>query len=174
MRFVWAVFATEAGRDQETRAAAQQLLPGVTGCELRFFRFRDRYFPTQAEQIKGVFDELGRTLQPDVVFTHYLTDRHQDHKLISELTWNTFRAHLVLEYEIPKYEGDLGHPNVFVPLTADELDRKIRCLLECFPSQLSRSWFTADTFRALARLRGIECGAATGFAEAFHGRKLCL
>jgi len=109
-----------------------------------------------------------------VILTHHLHDRHQDHKLIGELTWNTFRAHLILEYEIPKYDGDLGQPNVFVPVAAADLDRKISCLLDCFTSQRSRSWFSEDTFKAIARLRGIECGAPSGLAEAFHGRKLCL
>jgi LmbE family N-acetylglucosaminyl deacetylase len=171
-RFVWAIFAGEGAREQESRAAAQQLTPA--GCELRFHNFRDRFFPSQAEAIKEAFDALRATVQPQLVFTHFLEDRHQDHRVIAELTWNTFRAHLILEYEIPKYEGDLGRPNVFVPLDPADLDRKVACLLESFPSQRARSWFTADTFRALARLRGIESGAVSGFAEAFHGRKLCL
>lgn len=173
-RVVWAIFSGEPGREQESRAAAARLLPGAPGCELRFLDFRDRFFFSQAVQIKEAFDALKAAVQPDVLFTHHLQDRHQDHALIADLTWNTFRSHLILEYEIPKYEGDLGHPNVFVPLSAAELDRKVECLLESFPSQRSRAWFTADTFRALARLRGIESGAASGFAEAFHARKLCL
>lgn len=172
-RFVWAVFAGEPERAQESRAAAARLI-GNAEIELRFFGFPDRYFPTQAEALKRTFDELKGSVSPDVIFTHQLDDRHQDHKLVAELTWNTFRSHLILEYEIPKYEGDLGRPNVFVPLEASELDAKVHCLMECFPSQRTRAWFTADTFRALARLRGIECGAPAGFAEAFHGRKLCL
>jgi LmbE family N-acetylglucosaminyl deacetylase len=174
VRFVWAVFAGEPERVQESRAAAAHLLDGRAQVELRFFAFPDRYFPSQAEALKRTFDELLASVSPDVIFTHQLDDRHQDHKLVAELTWNTFRSHLILEYEIPKYEGDLGRPNVFVPLEASELETKVHCLMECFPSQRSRAWFTADTFRALARLRGIECGAPLGFAEAFHGRKLCL
>jgi LmbE family N-acetylglucosaminyl deacetylase len=173
IRFVWAIFSGEAGREQESRAAAQRLTAGAP-CELRFHAFRDRFFPSQDVSIKEAFDALRAAVQPDVVFTHFLADRHQDHRVIGELTWNTFRSHLILEYEIPKYEGDLGQPNVFVPHTAEDLDRKVDCLLESFPSQRSRAWFTADTFRALARLRGIESGAPSGFAEAFHARKLCF
>ena len=173
-RFTWAIFAGEPLREQESRAAAKQLLAGAAGAELRFFQFRGSYFPSQFDHIKDTFEELKGALSPDVILTHDLHDRHQDHKLLADLTWNTFRSHLILEYEVPKYEGDLGHPNVFVPLDTEALERKIRCLMECFPSQRSRSWFTEDTFRALARLRGVECGAPSGFAEAFHGRKLCL
>ena len=171
-RFMWAIFAGEPARAEESRAAAQRLLGAA--CELHFFDFRDTYFPADAARLKGAMESLKRESGPDLILTHHLQDRHQDHRLLAELTWNTFRSHLIFEYEIPKYEGDLGQPNVFVPHTAEDLDRKVRCLLECFPSQRGRSWFTADTFRALARLRGIECAAASGFAEAFHGRKLCL
>lgn len=173
-RFVWAIFSGEPERERESRAAAARLTLGGPPCELHFPGFRDRFFFSQAAQIKERFDELRGLVRPDVVLTHHLADRHQDHELIGELTWNTFRSHLILEYEIPKYEGDLGHPNVFVPHTAADLDRKVECLLESFASQRSRAWFTADTFRALARLRGIESGAPSGLAEAFHGRKLCV
>jgi LmbE family N-acetylglucosaminyl deacetylase len=172
-RFTWAIFAGDARRAPESRAAAQRLL-GATGCELRFFDFRDSYFPADVARVKDAVESLKSTCTPDLILTHHLSDRHQDHRLIAELTWNAFRSHLILEYEIPKYEGDLGQPNVFVPHEAADLDEKVRCLLECFPSQQGRSWFTADTFRAVARLRGIECGATSGFAEAFHARKLCL
>ncbi len=174
MSLTWAVFSGEPAREQESRAAAARLLGGAVRCELHFFSFRDRFFPAQTEQIKTVFDELGAKVRPDVIFTHHLSDRHQDHEVIAKLTWNTFRSHPILEYEIPKYEGDLGHPNIFIPHSSEDLDTKVECLLECFVSQRGRSWFTADTFRALARLRGIESGAKSGFAEAFHGRKLCL
>ncbi len=173
-RFIWAVFSGEPERREESSAAARRLLPGPDACELRFFDFRDRFFFVSSEPIKRQFDELRAQVRPDVIFTHHLSDRHQDHELLGRLTWNTFRSHLILEYEIPKYEGDLGQPNVFVPHSAQDLDHKVACLLECFASQRGRSWFTADTFRALARLRGIESGAPSGFAEAFHGRKLCM
>jgi LmbE family N-acetylglucosaminyl deacetylase len=171
-RFVWAIFAAEDGRDAESRAAAQQLL-GASRVDLRFFGFRASYFPTQLAQIKDAFESLKDT-EPTLLLTHRLEDRHQDHRVLAELSWNTFRSHPILEYEIPKYEGDLGQPNVFVPLAAGMLDRKVSTLLECFPSQRKRRWFTEDTFRAMARLRGIECDSPTGYAEAFHARKICL
>jgi len=170
-RFVMAFFASEAGRDAESRAAARGLLGDRV--EVRFFEFRASYFPAHFEAIKDAIETL-KACQPALVLTHTLADRHQDHRLLAELTWNTFRSHLVFEYEIPKYEGDLGQPNLFVPLEPAQLDRKVATLMECFPSQRTRRWFTADTFRALARLRGIECDSPTGFAEGFHARKLCL
>jgi LmbE family N-acetylglucosaminyl deacetylase len=173
-RFVWVVFASDDVRSAETRAAAARLLGPGADVELRFNGFRDTYMPVQAERVKDAFNGLKADVQPDVVLTHHLHDRHQDHRLVAELTWNTFRRHLVLEYEIPKYEGDLGQPNLFVPVASEELERKVEALIECYGSQRSRDWFTADTFRALARLRGIECAAPEGFAEAFHGRKLSL
>lgn len=173
-RFTWVVFGGTPLRERESRAAADCLFGGRADIDLRFFDFRDSYFPSQFERIKGAFEQLKETLAPDVILTHHLNDRHQDHRLIAELTWNTYRSQLILEYEIPKYEGDLGHPNVFVPVDAADLDHKIRCLAECFPSQRDHAWFTEETFRALARLRGIECVAPGGYAEAFHGRKLSL
>ena len=173
-RFLWVVFSGAGTREAESRAAAARLFGAKTEVELRFHDFRDTFMPAEAERVKQAFEALKAQVAPDVVLTHHLGDRHQDHRLIAELTWNSFRSHLVLEYEIPKYEGDLGQPNVFVPLTTEDLERKVSCLMESFPSQRTRAWFTADTFRALARLRGIECAAPGGFAEAFHGRKLCL
>jgi len=172
--FHWAIFAGEGARQQESRAAAASLLPQPNAPELRFFDFRDGFFPTQAAQIKEAFEDLKGRVRPDVILTHFLSDRHQDHAMLANLTWNTFRSHLILEYEIPKYEGDLGHPNIYVPLEREELDRKVHSLLECFVSQRARAWFTEDTFRALARLRGMECAAPSGFAEAFHARKVCI
>ena len=118
--------------------------------------------------------ECGRTLTPDVIFTHTMSDAHQDHRTLAELTWNVFRNHWILEYEIPKYDGDLKQPNVFIPLSEALLEQKIAALMTAFASQHERGWFTADTFRAIARLRGIECQSTSGFAEAFHGRKTVL
>jgi LmbE family N-acetylglucosaminyl deacetylase len=173
LRVIWAVFAGEAGREQESRAAAARLLRKAN-VEIVFHPFRNSYFPAQYTEIKDAFEALKRRVQPDVVLTHALEDRHQDHRVLAELTWNSFRSHLVLEYEIPKYEGDLGRPNLFVPLEPADLDHKIAVLMECFPSQRERSWFTPETFRGLARVRGVECVAPGGYAEAFHARKLCL
>jgi len=170
--FVLAVFGREDVRDAETRDAVAQLLVGAASFEIRFFEFRSSYFPAQYAAIKDAFEGLKQAVRPDVVLTHRLEDRHQDHALLASLTWNTFRSHLVLEYEIPKYEGDLGHPNLFVTLSETDVERKVSVLMSSFTTQKSRAWFTADTFRGLARMRGIECGAPGGFAEAFHARKL--
>ena len=172
-KFVWAIFAGEAERDVESRAAARALLPDGREPELRFHHFRASYFPAQYGELKDAFEALKDT-QPDVIFTHHLHDRHQDHAVLAELTWNTFRSHQIFEYEIAKFEGDLGQPNCFFPLAEQTLEKKIAVLMKHFPSQQSRSWFTADTFRALARIRGVECNAPEKFAEAFHVRKFCL
>jgi LmbE family N-acetylglucosaminyl deacetylase len=172
--FIWAVLAGEPSRVPESRQAAARILAGAGSVDLHFFEFRGSYFPIEREAIKNAFERLKALPRPDLVLTHRLEDRHQDHALLAELTWNTFRSHTILEYEIPKYEGDLGAPNLFVPLTSQDIDFKCEMLMDSFPSQRSRSWFTPDTFRALARLRGIECAAAGGFAEAFHARKLRL
>jgi LmbE family N-acetylglucosaminyl deacetylase len=171
--YVWAVFSGESERERESRAAMEALLPGVSRREFRIHAYRGSWFPSQYEQIKASFESL-KNVMPDVIFSHFLHDRHQDHALLAELTWNTFRGHQVFEYEIPKFEGDLGQPNCYFPLTADLLDRKVRLLMDGFPSQRSRNWFTPETFRGLARIRGIECGAPGGYAEAFHVRKFCL
>jgi len=171
-QFVWAIFSRDQVRESESRKAVGGLLEA--GPELRFFDFPPSFFPANMAAIKESFEGLKRNLDPCLVFTHCLQDRHQDHSLLSQLTWHTFRSHLILEYEIPKYEGDLGHPNLFAPLSADDLDQKVHVLMECFPSQRMRAWFTEDTFRALARIRGIECSSPTGFAEAFHARKACF
>jgi LmbE family N-acetylglucosaminyl deacetylase len=170
----WAVFAGEPAREPESRRAAARILEGAASVDLRFFDFRGSYFPIERERIKNAFETLKSLPRPDLILTHRLEDRHQDHALLAELTWNTFRAHTILEYEIPKYEGDLGQPNLFVGLSAEDVEDKAAMLMDCFPSQHTRSWFTPDTFRALARLRGIECASPGGFAEAFHARKLYL
>jgi LmbE family N-acetylglucosaminyl deacetylase len=172
LRFVWNVLSGENGRDAETIGAAARLLG--SGCEVTVGSFRGSFLPFSGVALKEHFEALKAGLQPDLIFTHYLQDRHQDHRVISELTWNTFRNHAVFEYEIPKYEGDLGHPNVYVPLAAPLVDRKIGMLMECFPSQRSRQWFDRDLFLGHLRLRGVECNSASRFAEAFHVRKLVL
>jgi LmbE family N-acetylglucosaminyl deacetylase len=172
-RIVWAVFSGSPQRVAETRAAARALLGADRDVEMRILDFRDSYFPTQLAAIKEAFGQLA-AVGPDVVLTHYEHDRHQDHRVLAELTWNTFRDHLILAYEIPKYDGDLGRPNVFVPLPAPLVERKVNALLMSFASQRNRDWFTADTFTSLLRLRGLECRAASGFAEGFHARKIVL
>jgi LmbE family N-acetylglucosaminyl deacetylase len=170
----WVVFSSTPVREQEARDAAACFLAGARRSNVRIEQFRERYFPFIGASIKDYFDDLGKAVRPDIVFTHSLDDRHQDHRLIAELTWNTFRDHLILEYEIPKYEGDLGHPNVFVALDDDTASRKVDHLTAAFQSQQDKEWFTASTFKGLMRLRGIEAKAPGGYAEAFSCRKLVL
>lgn len=168
----WVVFSGEATRAEEARNGAVAFLQGAQDMQVDVLAFRDGYFPFQGAEIKDWFEALKRDPEPSLILTHWRGDAHQDHRLIGELTHETFRNHLVLEYEIPKYDGDLGNPNFFVRLTEEQLRRKIERIKAHFPSQRERSWFTDDTFRALARLRGIGCRAPEGFAEAFHVGKI--
>lgn len=171
--FEWVVFTREAGRDAETRRAAARIHDG-TPASVEVLDFRMSYLPFEGAKVKDHFEAVKRRTQPTLIFTHRLEDRHQDHRLVAELTWNTFRNHLVFEYEIPKYEGDLGQPNLYVPLDADVAERKLETLMTCFPSQQARTWFNRATFEAQLRLRGIECNAPSGCAEAFHVRKATI
>ncbi|HEY6513456.1 MAG TPA: PIG-L deacetylase family protein [Burkholderiaceae bacterium] len=173
VRFVWVTLSADGDRETETRAAAERLLAGARQAEVHTAAFRGSYFPHEGAALKDYFESL-KAFAPDVVLTHCRHDLHQDHRITHELTWNTFRNQVVLEYEIPKFDGDLGVPNVYVPLTRADLQHKCDILMECFASQRTRNWFTRDTFEALARIRGIECNAPDGVAEAFYGRKLLL
>jgi LmbE family N-acetylglucosaminyl deacetylase len=172
MQVTWRVFSGTEGRAREARKSAERLLDEAGSLDVQVLDFRDGYFPDQRSRLKDVFEELKRGSTYDVVFTHHGRDRHQDHHVLARLTWQTFRRHLVLEYEIPKYDGDLGQPNVYVPLTRETARAKARHVVESFPSQRSRPWFEEDTFLALSRLRGVECRAEEAHAEAFHGRKI--
>ncbi len=136
--------------------------------------FPDGFLPYVASEVKQVFEQLKSEVEPDLIFTQNRKDAHQDHRLLSELTWNTFRDHMILEYEIPKYDGDLGRPSVFIPLTEEHYRRKVDYLLEAFPSQCTKRWFQRETFLSLMRLRGMECNAPSGYAEAFYCRKVVL
>jgi LmbE family N-acetylglucosaminyl deacetylase len=171
LRIRVAVFSGDATRAAETRAAIAALAPS-SHCSLELFEFRDGFFPVDWSAIKERFETLKGRCQPDLVLTHHEHDRHQDHRTLCELTWNTFRNHLVLEYEIPKYDGDLGRPNAYVPLDAQTVRLKIDTLLQCFTSQRGKRWFTDDLFAGLMRVRGMECNSPSGFAEAFYARKL--
>jgi LmbE family N-acetylglucosaminyl deacetylase len=173
-RFRWVVFSGDDRREAETRAAASRLYPSPEMVDVEVHRFRDSFFPDEFAAIKETVGRLGQSLQPDIVFTHRGEDRHQDHRLLSELTWNTFRNHLILEYEIPKYDGDLGQPNVYVPLSEEQGRRKIAALLESFPTQKNKPWFTDSVFQGLLSIRGMECRSPSGLAEGFHARKLTL
>ncbi len=168
----WVVFSAPGVRGDEARAAAERFIGDRVSTAVQLHAFRDGFFPAQLEAIKEEFEVIASSFAPDIVFTHRREDRHQDHRTISDLTWNTFRRALILEYEIPKWDGDMGIPNLFLPLSADAADCKIRLLMDAFASQRSRDWFSEDTFRGLARLRGMECRAPSGFAEAFSARKV--
>ena len=170
----WIVFSSDEEREAEARAGATALLEAADGANVVVKAYRQRFFPQVAAEIKEFFDELGLGPRPDVVFTHYGEDRHQDHRVLSELTYNTFRDHLVLEYEIPKWDGDLGRPNVYVRLDERDVELKVDTIWNAFPSQRDKPWFTKDTFTSLMRLRGIECKSPSGHAEAFYCRKLVL
>jgi|SRR5882672_10778386 len=168
----WVVFSAEGSRAEEARRSAEQFLARTPKREIIIKGFRDGFFPYTGGQVKEVFEEIKAQVAPDLVLTHYRHDLHQDHRLVAELTWNTFRDHLVLEYEIPKYDGDLGTPNVFFPLDEALVRRKIDTILTCFPTQRGKRWFSEELFRSLLRLRGMECNAPGNYAEAFYGRKL--
>lgn len=170
-RFVWVTLSSDEQRSAETRAAAARLLEGAVDAVVRVEEFKGSYFPHCGPALKDYFETL-KAFNPDLILTHCRHDLHQDHRVVNELTWNTFRDHAILEYEIPKFDGDMGAPNVFFALSRAEMKRKCDVLIECFPSQQRRQWFTRDTFEAIARLRGIECNAPEGYAEAFYSRKL--
>jgi len=170
----WVVFSAIGPREAEARRGAELFMGSRRSVEPLLKSFPDSFMPFVGAEIKAVFEELKQTISPDVIFTHSRKDAHQDHRLISELTWNTFRDHLILEYEIPKYDGDLGQPNIFVPLQEETCQRKVHYLLETFETQRNKRWFERETFLSLMRLRGMECNAPSGYAEAFYCRKLVL
>jgi LmbE family N-acetylglucosaminyl deacetylase len=170
----WVVFSAPGLRAEEARQSANEFLAGVARQQVNIGSFRESYFPSEWLSIKDWFEEVKAKFDPDVVFTHYRNDRHQDHRVLSDLAWNTFRNHLILEYEILKYDGDLGSPNLFSPLSEQLCSRKIELLMKHFQTQTTKHWFTPDTFQAMHRIRGIECASVTGCAEAFYGRKILL
>lgn len=174
LHVTWVVCSAAGRRADEARRSAQALLQGAAGLELVLGDLADAQLPADFRAAKAFVGGLRERTAPDVVLTHRLEDRHQDHRLIAELAWQTWRDQPILEFEIPKYEGDLGQPNLYVPLSVAQARRKTEHLLEHFGSQRSKDWFCAGTFEALMRLRGIECRAPEGFAEAFHARKLVL
>jgi LmbE family N-acetylglucosaminyl deacetylase len=171
LEVLWVVFCSTPERAAEARGAARAFLEGVPSATVVVRDYRDGFLPYSGAAVKDEFEALKREFAPDLVFTHYRQDRHQDHRLVSDLTWNTWRDNLILEYEIPKYDGDFGSPNFFAALPAATLDRKVGLLLEHFPSQKRRAWFTEDLFRAVARIRGMESAAPQAVAEAFYCRK---
>jgi LmbE family N-acetylglucosaminyl deacetylase len=166
----WVVFSAPGERSAEARASANDFLASVHNREIKIGSFSESYFPNEWPFIKDWFEEIKTQFEPEIIFTHYRNDRHRDHRVLSDLSWNTFRNHLILEYEVLKYDGDLGQPNVFVPLSEKSAGRKVELLLKHFQTQTKKHWFSRDTFEATHRIRGVECAAAR--AEAFYCRKL--
>jgi len=171
----WAVFCAQHERAEEARKSADALLAGVRSSTVAVASFRDGFLPYEGTAVKEHFEAIKSAFAPEMIFTHYRDDRHQDHRLIAELTWNTWRDNFILEYEVPKYDGDFGSPNLFVPLSDALCRRKVDHILSAFPSQRrAKHWFSEDTFVAVARLRGMEAGPGHRFAEAFYCRKAVL
>lgn len=170
----WTVLSAPNERAAETKLAAKLLLPKGVSIRFDLRTFRESYFPYIGAEIKDFVQSIGGEFKPDLIFTHSALDKHQDHRVVSELTNNAFRDQLILEYEVAKYDGDLTSPNVFVPVNAEQLRKKVAALMDAFTSQRSKFWFTEETFVALMRLRGVESRSPSGYAEAFHCRKLRL
>jgi LmbE family N-acetylglucosaminyl deacetylase len=170
----WCVLSGAGEREREAKDSANDFLTAAVSQKIEVTAFRDGFFPEQGEQIKVWFEALRGRVDPDVILTHRGDDAHQDHRQVSRLTWNTFRDHLILEYEIPKWDGDMGRPNFYVPVSASVIQRKVDLLISHFSSQRSKQWFDAETFLGLARLRGMECRAPERYAEAFVARKFSL
>ncbi|QDV44006.1 GlcNAc-PI de-N-acetylase [Stieleria neptunia] len=174
VRIHWCVFSADQQRAAEARTSAAKFLAGAADHRVEIFAFRDSFFPNHWGEIKETLSDLSKRVQPDLIFTHRLEDRHQDHRLIAELTWCAFRNHLILEYEIPKYEGDLGQPNLYWTLSRAITQQKIDHLLEAFATQADKPWFDAELFQSMLRLRGSECHAPSKLAEGFYCRKAVI
>lgn len=168
----WIVFASTEERKKEALDSANAFLDGVVSKEIMVLDFKDTMLAENKKEIKNLLETLKGSFSPDLIFTHHRNDLHQDHKLLSELTWNTFRNHFILEYEIPKYDGDLGHPNFFVTLAERVVSQKIQSLLTYYVSQKQKHWFDQQTFLSLLRVRGLEIASPTRYAEAFHAKKV--
>jgi LmbE family N-acetylglucosaminyl deacetylase len=173
-RFRWIVLSADDQRAEEAQHAAEFFLQGADKQDIRIERFRDGYFPWSGGEIKEYLEALKADIEPDLILTHHRLDEHQDHRVVAQLTWNTWRNHLILEYEIPKYDGDFGSPNVLITLDQATAERKIDALMNHFPSQRERAWFDPDVFRAVLRLRGMEANAPHRFAEGFYARKVVV
>ncbi len=168
----WVVFTSNPARKSEAETSASWYLERISKKNVIVHSLRDGFLPFTADKVKELFEAIKKDFTPDVIFTHYRNDRHQDHRLVSDLTWNTWRNHFILEYEIPKYDGDIGNPNFYVPITEEILRKRNELLLKAFPTQASKHWFDEQTFSSLPRLRGME--SASKFAEAFYARKVIL
>jgi LmbE family N-acetylglucosaminyl deacetylase len=171
LQFYWIIFSAEGKRRTEARNSARQFLRGAE-YKIQLYHFRESYFPAQWASIKDAIEKLKSHFNPDLIFTHYHRDRHQDHSALSDLTWNAFRNHLILEYEVPKYEGDLGQPNLFIKLDETACRAKVDLIYQSFSSQRAKHWFSKEVFYGLMRIRGVEC--TSNYAEAFYSRKMTL
>lgn len=171
LHVTWVVLSSDSERAKEATRAAEIFLSGTQSKTIKLGSFRDSYFPYTGAEIKDYIQALRNETEPDLILTHYRGDAHQDHRLVSELTRNAFRDHFILEYEIPKYDGDLSAPNFFIPVERDLCAYKVDTIYDCFASQQGRSWFTKETFWAILRLRGIESNSASGYAEGFYAHK---
>ena len=174
VEFHWAVFSGDDVRREEAIRASQLFTSRGALKNFIHKNFPDGFLPFMGAEVKQMFEQLKHAVSPDLIFTHYRHDAHQDHRLLSDLTWNTFRDHLILEYEIPKYDGDMGTPNLFTPLEEGICEKKVESILSAFRSQQDRRWFNKETFLSVMRLRGMECNSPSGYAEAFYCRKLVL
>lgn len=172
--FFWIVFSGDGKRGKEAYEGARVFLNKVKSKKIDVQQFRESYFPFIGARIKDYFEKLKKEFSPDIIFTHYTNDAHQDHRLVSNLTWNTFRDHFILEYEVPKYDGDLGNPNLYVHLNESDVQRKIEYICDIFRTQKEKQWFTEETFRSILRIRGVESNSPSKYAEAFYCRKIVL
>ena len=170
----WIVFSGNKLRNKEAMQSSKAFLDEAKLKQVDVYNFRESYFPFIGAKIKDCFEKLAKEFNPDIIFTHYAKDAHQDHKLLSNLTWNTFRNHFIFEYEIPKYDGDIGSPNLFVNLDTLLIQKKINYLCTFFQSQKKKSWFSEETFRSILRIRGIESNSPSNYAESFYCHKILL
>lgn len=170
----WIVFASNEVRKKEAQKSAEYFLENVKRADIEILSFNDGFLPSVWSEVKHQFEKIKSEVSPDLIFTHYRHDLHQDHRTLNELTWNTFRDHFILEYEILKYDGDMGNPNVFVSISNEILERKKQILLKCYESQLNKQWFDETLLTSLPRIRGVQSNSGTKFAEAFYGRKCLL
>jgi LmbE family N-acetylglucosaminyl deacetylase len=170
----WVVFSGEGRRAEEARGSAEYWFEGAAASRFDLHNFRDGFFPDAWAAIKERFKELKEVFEPDLVFTHCRNDLHQDHRIIHELSWNTFRNHCIFEYEVPKYDGDLGTPNFYIPLEDEDAKNKTAALMRGFGTQTDKHWFSEELFIGQMRIRGMECGSPSGYAEGFYVRKACI
>lgn len=170
----WVVFSSDEVRKREAISSAKHFLKPVRNVDLNVFEYKDGYLPSVWSNLKGQFEIIKGNFAPDIIFTHYRHDLHQDHRIVNELTWNTFRNHLIFEYEIPKYDGDMGNPNFFVSLAENQIKKKKKIILDSFKSQLGKQWFDDTLLTSMMRIRGVECVSESNYAEGFYNRKMVL